>query len=174
MGDAAISENHLGLSASMAASLVYGVLVIAIATGFNRLWRGGAGGGCTPALMRRDRRTLISALIYVVALLAVVWVEKIHPVRGLLADALALLPAAPVIGMVAATGLYFREETDEFERAVRVENALWATGGTLAIATVWGFAELLASAPHVAGWIWFPLWALFGQVADVFTRRRYR
>ena len=30
--------------------------------------------------------------------------------------------------------LYLREETDEFERAVQTESALWAMGGLMAIA----------------------------------------
>ena len=123
---------------------------------------------------RRNRRTVSAASIYVVLLLGVVWLHALHPVHGALAYALAVLPAIPVVGMVVAMGLYFREETDEVERSIRIENALWATGGTLALVTVWGFAELLAGAPHVGAWIWFPVWAVFGSVADFFIRRRYR
>ena len=107
-------------------------------------------------------------------LIAVAWVHVLHPVQGPLAYVLALLPAIPVVAMVAAIGLYFREETDEFERAVRTENAMWATGATLAIATVWGFAEMLAGAPHVDSYIWFPVWAICGGIAEFFVRRKYR
>jgi hypothetical protein len=169
----AIRDNHLGPPAAFACSAVYTVLILGTAFGFIRLWRG-AVGGSTPALRRRDRRTMVSAAIYAALLLAVAWLQRLHPVHGVLAYALALLPAIPVVAMAVAMGLYFREETDEFERTVRVENALWATGGTLAIATVWGFAEMLAQAPHAGAWVWFPLWAAFTSVADIFTRRRYR
>jgi hypothetical protein len=157
----------------MGASVVYVVLTLGISTGFTRLWRAAAGGSRTPALLRRDRRIMLSSAIYAALLLAVVWLQRIHPVHGPLAYALAVLPAIPVVVIVAAMGLYFRDETDEFERVVRIENALWATGGTLAIATVWGFAEMLAQAPHTPAWVWFPLWALSTSVADIFTRRRY-
>jgi hypothetical protein len=117
---------------------------------------------------------MASAEIYAVILLAVTWLPTVHPVHGALAYGLALLPAIPVVGMAVAMGLYFREENDEFERVVRIEQALWATGGTLTIATVWGFTEMLADAPHLPNWIWFPVWALLTAVADFFIRRRYR
>ena len=67
-------------------------------------------------------------------LLAATWLHVIFKLQGVVAYALAVLPALPVVGMAVAVGLYFREETDEFERAVRVESALWATGVTLAAA----------------------------------------
>jgi MFS family permease len=158
----------------MGASVAYVILAGVIGYWFRRTWRRVSGDPCTPALERRNRRTMAAAAIYAVLLLAVVWLHAFHPVQGALAYVLAVLPAIAVVGMVVAMGLYFREETDEFERSIRIENALWATGGTLAIATVWGFAELLAGAPHVGAWIWFPVWALFGSVADFFIRRRYR
>jgi hypothetical protein len=104
----------------------------------------------------------------------VVFVRVTHPPQGVLAYALAVLPAIPVVGMGWAMGRYIRHEADEFERAVYVENALWATGAILSIATVWGFAETLAGAPRAPGWLWFPIWCLFTAIADIFTRRRYR
>jgi hypothetical protein len=169
-----IRDHHLGQSYSMGATLVYVILALAISNIFNRAWRTLSGCNWTPALARRNRRTMASGAIYAVLLIGVVWLQKVHPVQGALAYGLALLPAIPVVGMVVATGLYFREETDEFERAVRAENALWATGATLGIAAVWGFAEMLAQAPHAPNWLWFPVWALFTAVADFFIRRRYR
>jgi hypothetical protein len=170
----AIMSNHLGLPAAIAASAIYTVLILAITQAFNRAWFGATGRTRTPAVARRDRRTMISATVYAVLLLAVIFLRVVHPLQGVLAYALAVLPALPVLGMAWAIGLYLREETDEFERAVCVENALWATGATLSLATIWGFAEMLADAPHVPGWLWFPVWALSTSIADIFTRRRYR
>ncbi len=76
--------------------------------------------------------------------------------------------------MVAAMGLYLREETDEFERAVNVEGALWATGGILAVTTMWGFAELLAGAPRLPLWLLFPAWAVMFSFGVMISRRRFR
>jgi hypothetical protein len=170
----AIRDHHLGQQVAMGATVAYVILVLAVANIVGRMWRVMSGRSWTFALARRQRRVMASAAIYAVILLAVTWLQKTHPVHGALAYGLAVLPAIPVVGMAVAMGLYFREENDEFERAVRIEQALWATGATLTIATVWGFAEMLADAPHVPNWIWFPVWALFTAVADFFIRRRYR
>jgi hypothetical protein len=170
----AARANHLGPTMGIVVSAVYVILVLAIASVFHRAWRGVSGRSWTPALARRNRRSMRAAAIYAVLLMIVTWLHVLHPVQGPLAYALALLPAIPVVAMVAAIGLYFREETDEFERAVRTENALWATGATLAIATVWGFAEMLAGALHANSFIWFPVWAVCGGIAEFFVRRRYR
>ncbi len=80
-------------------------------------------------------------------------------------------PPLPVVAMVAAMGLYLREETDEFERAVNVEGALWATGGILAVTTMWGFAELLAGAPRLPLWLLFPAWAVMFSFGVMISRR---
>jgi hypothetical protein len=170
----AIMANRLGLPAAIAASAVYCVLILAIVQLFNRAWIGALGRTLSPRMARRQRQTLIGAVVYAVLLLVAIFVRVSHPLHGVLAYALAILPAIPVVGMAWTMGLYIREETDEFERAVHIENALWATGATLSIATVWGFAEMLADAPHVGGWLWFPIWCLFTGIADIFTRRRYR
>jgi hypothetical protein len=170
----AIVGNHLGPSAAMGASAIYGVAILVLVQAFNRIWLDALGRIRTAAVGRRSRRTMISAAAYVAVLLAVMFVREMHLVRGVLAYALAILPAIPVIGMAWALGLYLREETDEFERALSIENALWATGATLSIATIWGFSEVLAGAPHAAGYLWFPIWALSTAIADIFTRRRYR
>jgi hypothetical protein len=169
-----ISTSRLGLPAAIAASAIYTLLILAIVQVFNRVWFGVSGRAWTPAVARRNRLTMISAAVYAMVLLAVIFVRGAHPLHGVLAYALAVLPALPVLGMAWAIALYLREETDEFERAVCIENALWATGITLSIATVWGFAEMLADAPHLGSWLWFPVWALSGTIADIFTRRRYR
>ena len=169
-----IRTRRLGLPAEIFASAAYVILVGATVYASRRAWRRVSGAVVTTALLRRGRRTLVCALIYGVLLLAATWLHVIFKLQGVVAYALAVLPALPVVGMAVAVGLYFREETDEFERAVRVESALWATGVTLAAATVWGFAELLADAPHIQAWLWFPIWALFSGIADSFTRRRYQ
>jgi hypothetical protein len=71
-------------------------------------------------------------------------------------------------------GLYLREETDEFERAIQAEAALWASGGMLALATIWGFLELFELVPHIQTWWAFPIWAFLLGPGQVIARRRYR
>jgi hypothetical protein len=62
--------------------------------------------------------------------------------------ALAALPALPVMACFALMGRYLVEEKDEYIRTRTATQSLWATGVTLAAATLWGFLED-AGAPHV-------------------------
>ena len=78
---------------------------------------------------------------------------------------LALTVSAPVIGQIWAT-LSLMRESDEFVRAVIAKQFIVASGLAMAIASVWGFGESYADAPHIPAWIIYPLfWACFGVVA---------
>jgi hypothetical protein len=85
-----------------------------------------------------------------------------------------VLPTVPLLAVIVSMGLYLREETDEFERAVHTESALWASGGVLILATLLGFFELLAGGPRFPNWLWFPAWCVMIGLASLFIRRRYR
>src|SRR5450755_299554 len=63
-----------------------------------------------------------------------------HP-AGTIAYLAALLPALPIIGALAGTGLYLGEEKDEFQRNLLIQAALGGTGGILAATTAWGYME---------------------------------
>ncbi len=79
--------------------------------------------------------------------------------------ALALTVSAPVIGQIWAT-LALMNESDEFVRAVTGKQFILAAGVAMAIASVWGFGESYADAPHIPAWIIYPLfWACFGLIA---------
>ncbi len=76
--------------------------------------------------------------------------------------------------MFVAMGLYLREETDEFQRAMQIESSLWATGIVMVICAIWGFLEMFHLAPHVEAWVVVPVWSMALGFANIFTRRRYR
>jgi hypothetical protein len=61
---------------------------------------------------------------------------------------LAALPALPVMACFVIIGAYLAEEQDEYLRVRNAQQALWATGLTLAAATLWGFLED-AGLPHL-------------------------
>lgn len=85
---------------------------------------------------------------------------------------LALSIAAPVIGQIWAT-LALMRESDEFVRAVTAKTFIAATGLTLAIASVWGFGEEYATAPHISAWLIYPVfWASYGLVAPFIRSSR--
>lgn len=78
---------------------------------------------------------------------------------------LALSVSAPVVGQIWAT-LSLMRESDEFVRAVTAKQFILASGLAMAIASVWGFGESYANAPHIPAWIIYPLfWACFGVIA---------
>ncbi len=79
--------------------------------------------------------------------------------------ALALAVSAPVVGQIWAT-LALMRDSDEFVRAVTAKQFILAAGLAMAVASVWGFGESYADAPHIPAWIIYPLfWACFGLVA---------
>ena len=87
---------------------------------------------------------------------------------------MAAAPALPQVAIVASLGLYLKEEGDEFERALMVEQILWSTGVLLSVATVWGFLESFGEAPHVEPYWSAVVWLVMLPLTRVFVWRRYR
>ena len=169
-----LKAHHASYGMVMGATAVYAVLLIALVTFWSRSVAAKMCMVVTPAAQRYRRRMLVSASVYAATLLLAVVLNGRHLVQGPLAYAVALLPSVGIVGMFVAMGLYLREETDEFQRAMQIESSLWATGGTMTICAVWGFMEMFHLVPHVESWAAVPVWALVLGVANVFTRRRYR
>lgn len=86
--------------------------------------------------------------------------------------ALALAVAAPVIGQIWAT-LALMHDADEFMRALTAKQFILAAGMAMALASVWGFGESYANAPHIPAWMIYPLfWACFGLTAPFIRSSR--
>jgi hypothetical protein len=166
----ALRAQHAGFWTVMGAAAVYGVAILAVIDGANRFLRRNT----SPARRRYERRLMAVMSVYVVALIAAIGAfQRLHP-TGPLAWALAIAPALPVVSSIGVMGLYLREETDEFERAVVIQSSLWALGGLLAASTIWGFLELFDLVPHIQAWWAFPVWAVILGPAQFVIRRRYR
>lgn len=85
---------------------------------------------------------------------------------------LAAVVSAPVVGQIWAT-LSLMRESDEFVRALVAKQFIVASGLAMAIASVWGFGESYAQAPHIPAWLIYPLfWACFGVVAPFIRSSR--
>jgi hypothetical protein len=169
-----VNSVHAGAMAETAVIILYGAVIIGIATWLAKVGQRTMKMTPSAAAKRYQRRFLIAMALYVLALTGSIEAWQTLRPAGVLAYALAVLPALPLMGAIAVMGFYLKEETDEFERAVQAEAALWATGGLLAIASVWGFLEMFSLAPHVETWAAFPVWAVFLGPAQVLARRRYR
>jgi len=168
-----LRDHHAGPAALTLASFIYGAVVLGMGWVFMRTHRGMTG---TRSVAARayTRRFMMAMSVYVFTLLTAVSALKYLRPTGALAYALAIAPALPLIAAIGVFGVYLREETDEFQRALQTEAALWATGGIMAIATVWGFLEMFGLAPHVESWCAFPIWAVLLGPGQLLARRRYR
>ncbi len=169
-----LKAHHASWGVMMGASAVYACLVIVLVAVWSRSAAVKMCMTTTPAAKHYRRRMLISSSVYTATLLLAVGLNVRHLLTGPLAYAVAILPAIGVAGMFASMGLYLREETDEFQRAMQIESSLWATGIVMMVCAIWGFLEMFHLAPHVEAWVVVPVWAMALGIANVFTRRRYR
>lgn len=127
-----------------------------------------------PAISRYHLRLVSTMVVYVVFLISSTLIFKhMHPV-GIIAYALALLPALPIIGVIIIVGIYLAEEKDEFLRNLLIQSMLWGIGVVLTLATAWGFLELFTTVPHLQIYLAFPLFWFVVGMANPILRRRYR
>ena len=109
---------------------------------------------------RRYALRFLPAMIgYVILLLLAVWYAKQAQPTGLIALAIAVAPALPLLLAIRAIFLLPREEDDEYQRDRLYRVYALATGGTLAICTVWGFLDMFGVVAHAEMWVAFPIWS---------------
>jgi hypothetical protein len=128
-----------------------------------------------PAIHRYYRRVILLTVIYVVLLIATIYLFLRSLPHGPIAYVAALLPAMPLSGTFLVLGRYMAEETDEYLRMLMIRQSLIATGFMLSVATAWGFLEGFGLVPHVVAYyasaLWFAgLWIGWGY--NILTMRR--
>jgi hypothetical protein len=128
----------------------------------------------TPAARGYLRRFVPSMVGYVVVLMGSLWFIENHRPTGPLLWMLGVAPAIPIMGVIAAMGLYLVEETDEFLRTVLVQSLLWGMGITMALCTAWGFLENVGAVPHFPLYLIFPVFCGAFGLAQPLVRRRYQ
>lgn len=126
------------------------------------------------ASKRYVARFATAMVFYAIVIIGAVWWLNEAPPQGWLRYVVAVAPALPILGVLAAMGLYLNEEPDEFGRAVLVQAMLWGLALILAFTTVWGFLEELAGAPRFALYGVFPVFCGGMGVSQLFVRRRYQ
>lgn len=78
---------------------------------------------------------------------------------------LGLAVAAPVAGQIWAT-LALMRDADEYVRALTAKRFILAAGSAIGVFTAWGFCEEYAKAPHVPGYMIYPLfWLCYGMIS---------
>ena len=119
------------------------------------------------------RMIVMAGLCILFSVVAAEGFRRGHP-AGIVAYLLGALPALPIIGALAVTGLYLEAETDEFLRNVFIQSLLGGIGATLALTTVWGNLEDYAHAPHLGlSWL-YPLFWAFSGVSYGIVKLRYK
>ena len=102
-----------------------------------------------PAARRYYRRFLATFVLYALTLTLTIRVFINYHPTGPLAYVLAVLPAIPMLGLLAVFGLYLAEEKDEFQRSIGIKSMLCGIGGTLTVTCVWGFLEDFVHIRHL-------------------------
>jgi hypothetical protein len=113
-------------------------------------------------------------LAYVASVIGVTWVFNTQPPAPPLSYLLAILPAVPVLGVIAIIGRYLIEETDEFVRMRQVVGLLISIGLTLSFCAAWGFLEIYADVPKIG--LFNVVWGFFGAqlIGSLITSWWYR
>jgi hypothetical protein len=131
-----------------------------------------ASGTKSKAMVRYNRRVIVSSMIYVAALLTGMAIVRYYHPPSAVRVVVAVAVAVPVIFMLRAMALLLKEETDEYLRLLHVRQNLIATGFLLTVATLYGFLNAFDIAPRVDAWAAVPLWALglgIGAVSNKLT-----
>lgn len=133
--------------------------------------------GCTtnnPAIRRYLIRSAVAMTFYLILTFGTVTVFVHYHPTGWLIYPLAVLPALPIIAMLAVVALYLKEEKDEVVRTMFVETLLWGIGATLTVTTIWGFLENFTHVPHLDLYMVLPIfWVCVGLFSPL-VKARYR
>jgi hypothetical protein len=127
-----------------------------------------------PATRRYTLRIVPAMILYFAAVFGVVELfQRFHP-TGTAAYLLAVLPALPILAMIASIGLYLSEVKDEFQRNLFIQAMVWGIGLTLCVTTVWGCLEQFTNSAHLSLFWIFPMYWFFVALATAALQVRYR
>ena len=127
-------------------------------------------GTSTPAGKRYQRRVIQAMSIYLAMVLGAVTLVKHTHLHGWVLYTVALLPALPMLAMLAALGVYLQEEKDEYVRMLTMRSLLAGTAALLAVLVVNDFLRSISGAgalPVFTSWIVF--FVVFGVAQAVQT-----
>ncbi|MFL5296992.1 MAG: hypothetical protein ACJ798_11485 [Phenylobacterium sp.] len=128
----------------------------------------------SPAMRRYMRRMWPTMAVYAVVLIGAIKLFETHPPTGPLKYLAAVAPAIPLLVNFWFYGRYVVEEDDEFRRLQVVMTMLVGLAVVLAAATVWGFLEVLAGAPHITIYWVAPIYVVAQGLAAPIVAWRYR
>lgn len=110
------------------------------------------------AQKRYQRDVMILMAVYLVLVLSSALYVKHGAATHLLVYVFSVVPAVPIILVIARMARYLRDETDEYQRLIRMESILAGTGATLAVLVV---SDFLRSFAHTGDLPPFTLFLVF-------------
>ena len=117
---------------------------------------------------RYQRRVLTTMAVYMALLFGSVSLVKHMHVQGFWLYVVAVLPAVPVIVVLAAMGRYLQEETDEYLRIVTMRSLLVGTAALMGVIVVNDFLQAIAERPSLPPFTCFMVFVLaFGMAQGV-------
>lgn len=114
--------------------------------------------GKSKARKRYERDVVKFMAAYVVVVFGSAWLVKVERPEHLYLYFWSVLPALPIIGLILRMARYLREETDEFQRLLRMQTILAGAGAMLAVSVV---ADFLRSFAHTGDLPPFTLFLVF-------------
>lgn len=123
-----------------------------------------------PAYRRYTIRMAISAAVYIAAIVAASRLLHKQAPASPGAVMIALVPGLAVLAMIWAIGRLLSELDDEYLRMLEVRKAIFATGMTLAVASVWGLLEIFTAVPSLPVFWIFPIWSMGLGAGAVWNR----
>jgi O-antigen/teichoic acid export membrane protein len=114
---------------------------------------------------------IVLMVLYVVILLVSINALKTGHFSPLFRDLIAVTPAVPMFGVVAAV-IQFMLSVDELQRQIHLEALAIAAGVTAALALTYTFLEGVGF-PHSQAWWAFASVDLVWALALPFVKRRY-
>ena len=116
------------------------------------------GNGQTAARKRYHRSVLQFMVAYIVVLLCSSWFVKHDGAEHFYLYFWSIIPAIPIIAMIVRMGRYFQEETDEYQKLMRMRTILVGTAALVGALVVDDFLRAFA---HAAGFRPFVLFLIF-------------
>jgi hypothetical protein len=116
--------------------------------------------GTGRAIVRYSKGIAVTSLLYVLGLGLAITLDRRMELSDATAFLVALMPVAPILGMVWVMGRYLYEEQDEYLRHRAMIASLIGLGLVLSVGSFWGFLETFGLVPHVPGWWAVPIWAI--------------
>lgn len=150
-----------------------GFILLALSTGLLiPIARRKSSACASEAMVRYNRRVLISSFAYALGLGIAVTLWNEYELSRPVVFAISLLPTLPTFGIIWAMARYLAEEQDEYLRHRTIMAALIGLGLVLALGIFWGFLEMFELAPHVWAWWVLPVWAIGLALAQLWQKAR--